>query len=202
MTADPAPGRPVDLRARRVEAALEELAALGRRGVDVHAVLAAAAAAPDPDPSPLGPGGPMSEGHATSVRLSPATIARLDRAVEALQSSPAANAAGGRWGRSTALRLAVEAGLAALEAGRGAGLAVADEPRVIEVDGAARGTRYLLTLWRDRRGVGVAWPDAGWSVGALGSKPAAGWLEEHGLSAADAHAVAELVGAAWHRVAG
>lgn len=199
MTADPAPGPAVDLRAVRVEAALARLAELGRRGVDVHAVLEAAAAAPDP----LGPGGPMSEGHATSVRLSPATIARLDRAVEALQSSPAAHAAGGRWGRSTALRLAVEAGLAALEAGRGAGLAaVADEPRVIEVDGAARGTRYLLTLWRDRRGVGVAWPDAGWSVGALGSKPAAGWLEEHGLSAADAHAVAELVGAAWHRVAG
>jgi predicted transcriptional regulator len=200
MTADPAPGRPVDLRAVRVEAALARLAELGRRGVDVHAVLEAAAAAPDP----LGPGGPMSAAdHATSVRLSPATLARLDRAVEALQGTPAATVAGGRWGRSTALRLAVEAGLAALEAGRGAGLAaVADEPRVIEVDGSARGTRYLLTLWRDRRGVGVAWPDAGWSVGALGSRPAAGWLEEHGLNAADAHAVAELVGAAWHRVAG
>jgi len=199
MTADFAPGRPVDLRAARVEAALARLAELGRRGVDVHAVLEAAAA---PDPSPRGPGGPMSEGLATSVRLSPATIARLDRAVEALANSPAATAAGGRWGRSTALRVALDAGLVALEAGRGAGLAaVADEPRVIEVDGAARGTRYLLTLWRDRRGVGVAWPDGAWSVGALGSKPAAGWLEEHGLNAADAHAVAELVGAAWHRVA-
>jgi hypothetical protein len=186
----------VDLRSARVAAALDRLAALGRGGVDVHALLTRS-------PS----GDPMSDpGLATSVRLSPATLARLDDVAVALAGSPAAVAAGSRWGRSTVLRLAVDAGLAALAAPDAGGVrAPAPAPAVVTLEGAARGTAYRLVTWRTPSGaVGVAWPAGRWSVGDLSAHgpPAAGWLAEHGLLRADADAVASILAAGWARVAG
>jgi hypothetical protein len=187
----------VDLRAARVAAALDRLAALGRSGVDVHALLTRS-------PS----GAPMTDpGLATSVRLSPATLARLDDVAVALAGSPAAVAAGSRWGRSTVLRLAVDAGLAALAAPDAGGVRAPapPAPAVVTLEGTARGTAYRLVTWRTPSGaVGVAWPEGRWSVGDLSphGPPAAGWLAEHGLRRADADAVAATLAAGWARVAG
>ena len=144
-------------------------------------------------------------GHATSVRLSPATLARLDALVGDLEGSPVAVAAGGRWGRSTALRLAVDAGLTALRSPDAGGVrAPAPAPAVVTLEGTARATAYRLVTWRTPSGVGVAWPEGRWSVGDLSAHgpPAAGWLAEHGLLRADADAVASILAAGWARVAG
>ena len=101
----------VELAARRPRAAalLDELAALGRGehalgGADVCAIL---------DKVGTMTNSTRAE-HATSVRLQPEDLDKLDRVVELMASSEAARAVGGRWGRSTVLRLAVGRGLDAL----------------------------------------------------------------------------------------
>jgi hypothetical protein len=48
---------------------------------------------------------------ATSVRLNPDDLDKLDRVVELKATTEAACLVGGRWGRSTVLRLAVGRGL-------------------------------------------------------------------------------------------
>lgn len=110
----------VELAARRPRAAalLDELAALGRGehalgGADVRAIL-----------DKVGTMTTKAE-HATSVRLNPDDLDKLDRVVELMATSEAARLVGGRWGRSTVLRLAVGRGLDALlaeiaAAGKGA----------------------------------------------------------------------------------
>jgi hypothetical protein len=199
-----APAAVVDLRAARVAAALDRLAALGRAGVDVHALLTRS-----PSPS----GAPMSDpGHATSVRLSPAMLARLDALVGDLEGSPVAVAAGGRWGRSTALRLAVDAGLTALRSPDAGGVrALEPAPAVVTLEGTAPGPGlrrlYRLVTWCTSSGMGVAWPDGRWSMDGLppppdDEPPSAEGLEARGLKRADAEAVAYILAAGWDRVAG
>jgi hypothetical protein len=109
----------VELAARRPRAAalLDELAALGRGehalgGADVVAILDKVGTMTTTTKTE----------HATSVRLHPEDLDKLDRVVELMVGSDAARAAGGRWGRSTVLRLAVGRGLDALldELDRGA----------------------------------------------------------------------------------
>lgn len=111
----------VELAARRPRAAalLDELAALGRGehalgGADVGAIL-----------DKVGTMTTTKAEHATSVRLNPDDLDKLDRVVELMATSEAARLVGGRWGRSTVLRLAVGRGLDALlaelaAAGKGA----------------------------------------------------------------------------------
>jgi hypothetical protein len=106
----------VELAARRPRAAalLDELAALGRGehalgGADVPAILDrlngdTMTTTPKPSATP----------HATSVRLGTEDLDKLDRVVELMATSREARLVGGRWGRSTVLRLAVERGLDAL----------------------------------------------------------------------------------------
>lgn len=109
----------VELAARRPRAAalLDEFAALGRGehalgGADVRAILDKVGTMTTTTKTE----------HATSVRLHPEDLDKLDKVVERMASSEAARAAGGRWGRSTVLRLAVGRGLDALldELDRGA----------------------------------------------------------------------------------
>ncbi len=99
-----------------VRAALDELAALGRGehvlgGADVRKCLAGV--------------GTMTKEtkaeHATSIRLGAEDLAKLDRVVEVMAGSEVARLVGGRWGRSTVLRLAVGRGLDALLAEHGGG---------------------------------------------------------------------------------
>jgi hypothetical protein len=101
----------VELAARRPRAValLDELAALGcgehaLGGADVHAINLTTEATMTTTKAE----------HATSVRLHPEDLDKLDRVVELMASSEAARAVGGRWGRSTVLRLAVGRGLDAL----------------------------------------------------------------------------------------
>jgi hypothetical protein len=61
----------------------------------------------------------------------------------------------------------------------------------------ARATRYRLVLWMDGGSMFVAWPDKGWCAGNLGSFVGPEWLEEHGLSRADAEVVAAELAVAW-----
>ncbi len=101
----------VELAARRSRAAalLDELAALGRGehalgGADVRKVN-----------ERIGDTMTTTKAeHATSVRLNPDDLDKLDRVVELMATSEAARLVGGRWGRSTVLRLAVGRGLDAL----------------------------------------------------------------------------------------
>lgn len=98
----------VDLAAARREARLDELAALLlRAGLGVDELLTEA----NMDEHENAGAGAH---HATSVRLDRDTLGRLDAVVEALRGGTVARAVGARWGRSTALRVAVEAGLVAL----------------------------------------------------------------------------------------
>ena len=69
----------------------------------------------------------------------------------------------------------------------------------------ADGTRYRLVVWAvDGRGIGVAWPDARWSVGDLSphAPPGVGWLQSQGLREADARNVTAALGSVWAELTG
>lgn len=98
-----------------VRAALDELAALGRGehvlgGADVRKCLGVGTMTKE-----------TKAEHATSIRLGAEDLAKLDRVVEVMAGSEVARLVGGRWGRSTVLRLAVGRGLDALLAEHGGG---------------------------------------------------------------------------------
>lgn len=102
----------IELAARRPRAAvlLDELAELARGGVDVALILERTGEDEMRN---------TAAEHATSIRLNPDDLAKLDRVVELLATSESARLVGGRWGRSTVLRLAVGRGLDALLAEEG-----------------------------------------------------------------------------------
>lgn len=105
------PGAPADLaRERRIRAGLEELRALLDGGeVDRGRTLAALAGTLE------APG--MTPDVPTSLRLPADLSARVDALAERLAADPRlAAAVGGRVSRSAVLRLALERGIAALEA--------------------------------------------------------------------------------------
>lgn len=195
----------VDLAAARREARLDELAALLlRAGLGVDELLTEA----NMDEHENAGAGAH---HATSVRLDRDTLGRLDAVVEALRGGTVARAVGARWGRSTALRVAVEAGLSALlgEAAPAPPPALAPAARppeaLVEVELDNAGTRYRVTCWRTAGGsIGASWPDAHWAVGDLSphAPPGVEWLREHGLRAGDAPGVALAIARAWPRLVG
>lgn len=94
---------PVDLGAVRRARALDELATLARAGVDVHTLL-------------THEGSHMSGETPFNLRMPQEFYDRADALVERLRGSPAAAAAGARWGRAAVIRMAVAHGIAALEA--------------------------------------------------------------------------------------
>jgi hypothetical protein len=98
------PPAPVDLA--RVRGALDRLAELYREGVDVPGLLAELEDEPVNDEATL----PA----AVSLRLPPSLVAAADALVEPLADRSEALAAGGNWGRSAVLRLALARGLAEL----------------------------------------------------------------------------------------
>lgn len=108
-------GELVDLRARRLVAALDELAELALGGVNVWPILAESK------------GGNVME--AISMRIHTDDLARLDRLAEALADSREARLVGVRWGRASVLRIALERGLEALEAEHAAALAAVPAAR-------------------------------------------------------------------------
>ncbi len=88
-----------------VSARLDRLAALGQAGVNLDAVLNRAEweeLVGDRDLVPL------------SMRVPASLLAEADLLAEALRDCPEAQAAGGHWGRSAVLRLAVLEGLRVL----------------------------------------------------------------------------------------
>lgn len=97
------PPAPVDLT--RVRGALDRLAELYREGVDVPGLLA------ELEDETVNEADLTA---AVSLRLPPAMLAAAGALVEPLGDSPAALAAGGHWGRSAVLRLALARGLAEL----------------------------------------------------------------------------------------
>lgn len=187
----------VDLAAARREARLDELAALLlRAGLGVDDLLMEAN---------MDENAGASAHHATSVRLDRDTLGRLDAVVEALRGGTVARAVGARWGRSTALRVVVEAGLAAV-LGEAAPAPAARPPEaLVEVELDHAGTRYRVTCWRSSDGsIGASWPDARWSVGDLSphAPPSVEWLCEHGLRPGDAPGVAKAIAVSWPRLVG
>lgn len=186
----------VDLRARRVEAALDELASLAERERVADLIRAWTTEGSMDDTT-----------HATSIRLDRDTLARLDVMVEALRGTTAARAAGARWGRSVCLRLAVDAGLASMEGSGGASPA-SPVGRVVEVDGEHAGTRYRVTAWRSPSGaIGAAWADGrtgglAWGDLSPHAPPARAWLLSHGVKVGDVEGVERALALAWPRVAG
>ncbi len=189
----------VDLAAARREALLDELARLLlRAGAGLDALDLTTEANMDEHEN--------AAHHATSVRLDRDTLARLDAVVEALRGGTVARAVGARWGRSTALRVAVDAGLSALlgEAAPAPPARPAAEALVaVELDHA--GTRYRVVTWRTAGGsIGASWPDGHWAVGDLSghAPPGVEWLRESGLRAGDAPGVARAIADAWPRLVG
>ena len=104
------PPAPVDLT--RVRVALDRLAALYREGVDVPGLLAEAEELEALEDEPVSDEATLPT--AVSLRLPPALLAAADALVEPLSTRPEALAAGGNWGRSAVLRLALARGLAEL----------------------------------------------------------------------------------------
>lgn len=188
----------MDLRARRVEAALDELAGLAERERVADLIRAWTTEGSMDDTT-----------HATSIRLDRDTLARLDVVVEALRGTTAARAAGARWGRSVCLRLAVDAGLASMEGSGGASPAPASPVgRVVEVEVVNAGTRYRVTAWRSPSGaIGAAWADGragglAWGDLSPHAPPARAWLLSHGVKVGDVEGVERALALAWPRVAG
>ncbi len=193
----------VDLRARRVEAALDELASLAERERVADLIRAWTTEGSMDDTT-----------HATSIRLDRDPLARLDVVVEALRGTTAARAAGARWGRSVCLRLAVDAGLASMEGSGGASPAPASPApaspvgRVVEVEVVNAGTRYRVTAWRSPSGaIGAAWADGragglAWGDLSPHAPPARAWLLSHGVTVGDVEGVERALALAWPRVAG
>ncbi len=189
----------VDLAAARREARLDELAALLlRAGLGVDELLTEA----NMDEHENAGAGAH---HATSVRLDRDTLGRLDAVVEALRGGTVARAVGARWGRSTALRVVVEARLSALLGETAPAPAARPPEALVEVELDHAGTRYRVTCWRTAGGsIGASWPDSQWAVGDLSSHapPGVEWLREHGLRAGDAPGVALAIARAWPRLVG
>lgn len=103
------PPAPVDLA--RVRGALDRLAALYRQGVDVPGLLAEAEELEALE-EPVSDEATLPS--AVSLRLPPSLVAAADALVEPLSTRPEALAAGGNWGRSAVLRLALARGLVEL----------------------------------------------------------------------------------------
>lgn len=107
------PPAPVDLP--RVRVALDRLAALYREGVDVPGLLAEAEELEALEDEPVSDEATLPAAvSAVSLRLPPSMVAAADALVEPLSTRPEALAAGGNWGRSAVLRLALARGLAEL----------------------------------------------------------------------------------------
>ena len=104
------PPAPVDLA--RVRGALDRLAALYRQGVDVPGLLAEAEELEALEDEPVSDEATLPS--AVSLRLPPSLVAAADALVEPLSTRPEALAAGGNWGRSAVLRLALARGLVEL----------------------------------------------------------------------------------------
>ena len=106
------PPPPVDLA--RVRGALDRLADLYRQGVDVPGLLAEAEAEDLEalEDEPVSDEATLPS--AVSLRLPPSLVAAADALVEPLSTRPEALAAGGNWGRSAVLRLALARGLVEL----------------------------------------------------------------------------------------
>lgn len=190
----------VDLAAARREARLDELAALLlRAGLGVDELLTEANM---DEHENAGTGAH----HATSVRLDRDTLGRLDLVVEALRGGTVARAVGARWGRSTALRVVIEAGLAAVQRAEAAHAPAARPPEaLVEVELDNAGTRYRVICWRTAGGsIGASWPDSHWAVGDLSphAPPGVEWLCEHGLRPGDAPGVAKAIAVSWPRLVG
>lgn len=89
-----------------VSGRLDELADLGRKGVDLWAVL-------DRVEGEEGMGDRDLVG--VSVRLPSEALAEAEALADALAHTPEARAAGGHWGRAAVIRLAVAEGLRVLD---------------------------------------------------------------------------------------
>ena len=89
-----------------VSGLLDELAALGRSGVNVWAVL---------DREEVEEGMGERDLVGVSVRLPTEALAEAEALADALAHTPEARAAGGHWGRAAVLRLAVAEGLKVLD---------------------------------------------------------------------------------------